>query len=161
MSSKLFLVLIFLSASLSASTVEDSVRAHITKKFRVKSIILNEDRSLPFSGSHLFRVRDLTGSRGWTVLVDEKGRVKDVNKNSLKTFLRSLETGLKSMNMKSGDEVRITNGLLNHLTTARRSVSCHPEKALTLCDVGIPEGNLAGQSVKLLFNFEKGSVTLK
>ncbi len=157
------MAVIFLVPAFAAS--HDSIRQHIQKKYlngQNQSLVIDEDEKIPFSNSHLFRVR--TDTRGWTVLSDKNGNIVDVNKSGLKPFLHSLETALLKMKFKTKDKseaVKISHTLMNHLSTARRNVACVPSGEITSCEISFAEGQLAQQKAQLIFDFKNSSIKIK
>lgn len=166
----MFLKFIFLSLSLSyvahASAPEIAVRKFVSDKYfkgADKTLSVNEDKNMPFLSAHLYRVRPMKGESGWTVLVDETGTARETDKTSLKSFLQSLEKGFEKVKLSSDpkESVKISNGLINHLTSGRRDVNCKDEKGQINCELSILEGQFAGQKASLGFDAKAGAIKVK
>ncbi len=159
-----FITLCLLSLPVIAEIKEKAVKNFVQKQYfqsRNTPLIISADKNIPFSGSGLYRVRDLSSHRGWTVWADEKGNVVESKKTNLKNFLRSLAPGFVKMKFtKSGkDEAqRISQALLDHLGTSRRQVNCHEENERILCDLTLLEDPFAGEKATLKFGFKEGFI---
>lgn len=161
---KLFLlILCFFTLSASAGTEEKIIKTYIQKQYfksRKTPLTLQKDNSIPFASSHIFRVRDISSHRGWTMWADESGRVVEVNTRELRTFFKSISQGLGRMKFskKKGEAVRISNALLNHLGTSRKEVICKEEPERTICQLSFTEGPFASQKTVLKFDFKQGYI---
>ncbi len=146
-----------------AAVPELAVKKFVQEKyFKGAETTLNvlEDKSIPFASARLYRVRPMRGEGGWTILVDANGKSVEANKTSLKSFLKSLESGLAKVKFSddSNEAVKISNGLLNHLSTGRRNVHCSDGKTQKKCELSFSEGNFSGQKSSLVFDLKSGSI---
>jgi hypothetical protein len=159
--SKIFFFTALLSLPVMAAT-DISVRKFIQKKYlngKASTLSVSEDDRMK-----LYRVREITGNRGWTVVADKSGKVSEVDKSALVPFLKSLGPAFQSVKFQSKDNseaTKISNTLLNHLSTAQRTVECAPQGKLTLCGISFSEGELADQKAELLFDFQKNSIRIR
>lgn len=157
---KLFILLAMTSLA-HAATPEQSAKEFVQKKhFQGAETMLTviEDKSITFSRAHLYRVRPLKSKGGWTVLVLESGESVEADKSSLSAFLKSIEKGLAKVTISDPkDMVKVSNGLLNHLSTSQRSVKCSEKK----CELEFTEGEFAGQKASLAVDAKAGSIKVE
>lgn len=150
--------------SVSAGVEEKSIRNYIQKtyfKSRKTPLTLQPDKSIPFASSRIYRVRDLSSHRGWTIWADGKGKVIEVGIWDQRTFFKAISPGLVRMKFsgKDNDEaIRISNALLNHLGTSRKEVSCKTELERAVCQLSFTEGPFASQKTVLKFDFKQGYI---
>ena len=166
----MYLKFIVLSLSMSivaqAAAPEIAVRKFVSDKYfkgTEKTLSVSEDKNMPFMSARLYRVRPMKGEGGWTVLVDESGDARETDKTSLKSFLRSLEKGFEKVKLssESKDAVKISNSLINHLTSGRRDVNCKDYKGQINCELSILEGQFIGQKASLGFDVKAGMIKIK
>lgn len=149
-----------------ASAPEIAVRKFISDKYYKgadKTLSAIEDRNLPFLSARLYRVRPMKGEGGWTVLVDESGNSRETDKSSLKSFLSSLKTGFEKVKLsgESQEAVKISNALINHLTSGKRDVKCKEESGQMNCVLSVLEGQFSGQKASLVFDGKAGAINVK
>lgn len=150
---KFFVLSLSLSFIAQAASPELAVRKFIRDKYfkgEEKTLSVIQDKNVPIQ---LYRVRPMKSEGGWTVMVDENGESREADKTSFKSFLGSLEKGLTKLKISkdSNEAVKISNGLINHLTSARRNVKCAEESKQLNCELSILEGEFAGQKASLKF----------
>lgn len=150
-----------------ADDAEKSVRTFIQNKYfnsKKTSLLLDWDKGIPMTHARLYRVRELSGKRGFTVLVNDKGIVIEVNKTDLHSFLESIKSGLVKMNfLKNGESEAksISYHLLNHFGTYNRKIECESKEDRSLCQLYFVEGPLKDERLKLLFDFKDQFILVK
>lgn len=156
----------FFSLSVMAKGEEKFIRSYIQEKYldsKKTPLIILADRDIPFANSQIYRVRDISSHRGWTVWLGDGGKLVEVNKTGLKPFLKSIAVGLVKMRFTKKDAqeaTRLSQSLMNHLGTSRRTVNCRADKDRAVCELTFLEGPFARESAVLKFDFTQQFILL-